>query len=77
MTEAGRRWLTIAQTAELLQLNPKTIYSMASRGSLPVVRICPGRRKGLRIDRRELERRLEKQLLAGAGLNDKRRWGKK
>jgi excisionase family DNA binding protein len=60
MNPDGRRWLTIAQTAELLQVNAKTIYQMASRGDLPVVRIC-GRRKGLRVDRLELERRLEAQ----------------
>jgi hypothetical protein len=67
MTDYPRRFWTIAQTADFLQLSIKCIYAMASRGSLPVVRICPGRKKGLRIDGRELERRLEKQIEAGAG----------
>lgn len=58
----AHRWLTIAQAAEFLQLSPKCVYAMVARGDLPVVRICPGRKKGLRVDGRELERRLERQL---------------
>jgi excisionase family DNA binding protein len=60
---SDRRWLTVAQTAELLQVSLKCAYAMASRGALPIVKICPGRRKGLRIDGRELEKRLERQLM--------------
>jgi excisionase family DNA binding protein len=56
-----RRWLTIAQAAELLQINRKTAYAMAAREALPIVRISSGR-KGIRVDGRELERRLELQL---------------
>jgi excisionase family DNA binding protein len=58
-----RRWLTIVQAADFLQINVKTCYSMAARGELPAVRV--GRRT-LRIDSRRLCEQLELQLSAKA-----------
>lgn len=65
--------MTIAQAAELLQVHIKSAYAMASRRQLPVARISSGR-KGLRIDRLELERRLERQCReqTGAALKGER-----
>jgi excisionase family DNA binding protein len=45
-------FLTVAQVAELLQLNPQTIYNMVDRGELPAVRV--GSRR-VRIRRADLE----------------------
>ena len=54
-----RRWLTIAQASDFLQINIKTCYSMAARGELPCVKV--GRRT-LRIDGRRLSEQLEAQF---------------
>jgi len=61
MNPEGRRFLTISQAADFLQINVKTCYSMAARGELPAVRV--GRRT-LRIDGRRLCEQLELQLSA-------------
>jgi excisionase family DNA binding protein len=61
MSTEGRRFLTIAQAADFLQINVKTCYSMAALGELPAVRV--GRRT-LRIDGRRLSEQLEVQLSA-------------
>ena len=68
----NRRWLTVAQAAELLQLSAKTLYRKVARradlcgGPPPVVKVISGK-KGIRLDGKELERRLEQQLQASAG----------
>ena len=54
-----RRWLTISQAADFLQINLKTCYSMAARGELPSVRLG---KRSLRIDGRVLEADLERQV---------------
>jgi excisionase family DNA binding protein len=64
MTDHPRRWLTITQAAEVLQIHPKTAYSWALTGRLPTARIG-GSRKAIRVDRVELERRLERQIAEG------------
>jgi excisionase family DNA binding protein len=48
-----QRLLTIKQTAEQLACSEANVYALISAGQLPFVRI--GRRKGLRIDTRDLE----------------------
>lgn len=52
-----RRWLTIVQTAELLQLNKKTIYALIMRGEIPSSKIGGSRR----IDGKRLEEQMEWQ----------------
>ncbi|MBE0712429.1 MAG: helix-turn-helix domain-containing protein [Candidatus Aminicenantes bacterium] len=58
--EIQRRWLTIAETAALLSINPKTASAWALSGRLPAVRI--GGRGPWRVDRRRLEESLESQI---------------
>jgi len=58
--QGGRRWLTVSQAAEVLQIHPKTAYSWALTGRLPAARIG-GSRKAIRIDRVALEAKLEQQ----------------
>jgi len=54
-----KRWLTVAQTADLLQVHIKSAYAMAARGEIPFVKI--GKRT-IRIDGKALERELENQI---------------
>jgi excisionase family DNA binding protein len=49
-------FLTVAQIAELLKLNPQTVRNMIDRGELPAVRV--GSRR-VRVRRSELDRFLE------------------
>jgi len=65
MTPEGRRFWTIRQTADFLQINFKSCYAMAARGEIPFVRI--GKRT-IRIDARRLCEQLERQV---AGKNVK------
>jgi excisionase family DNA binding protein len=60
MNLEGRRYLTIAQAAALLQVHIKTAYAMANRGEIPSVKI--GRRT-IRIDGRRLCEQLERQMV--------------
>jgi len=53
-----KRWLTVSQAAEILQIHRKTAYSWAARGILPMVRISGV----LRVDRTRLEADLERQI---------------
>jgi len=53
-----RRWLTIRETAELLQISVKGAYDMAAAGKLPAARV--GRL--VRIDGRALEAELNRQV---------------
>jgi len=55
-----KRFLTPAEASEYLTLKVKTIYSLAARGMLPVVRF--GRQ--LRIDQTKLDDYIEKQCPA-------------
>ena len=64
MSVPARRFWTICETADFLRLSIKGTYALASRGELPTVRITRGR-KGIRVDGRELERRLERQIAEG------------
>ena len=52
-----RRWLTIPQAAEILQLSAKTIYRLSVRGELPSLRIG----HTLRIDAEALEQKYRTQ----------------
>jgi excisionase family DNA binding protein len=53
-----KRWLTIAQAADLLSINRKTAYSWAARGILPTVRVGGA----LRVDKVKLESDFEHQI---------------
>lgn len=55
-----RRWLSIAEVAALLSINPKTASAWALSGRLPAARI--GGRGPWRIDRLRLEESLELQI---------------
>jgi excisionase family DNA binding protein len=55
-------FLTVADVAELLKLNPQTVRNWIDQGSLPALRI--GRR--VRIRRSDLERVLEQGSTAAA-----------
>ena len=59
----GPRFLTVQETAELLRLHRQTVYTMASRGQLPAVRIG----RALRIHAGKLERMLEDQAAGHEG----------
>jgi excisionase family DNA binding protein len=48
-----RRLLTIKQTAKQLACSQANVYTLVEAGELPFVRV--GRRKGLRIDTKDLE----------------------
>jgi excisionase family DNA binding protein len=55
-----RRWLTVREAAaEILNVHPQTIYNGLLSGTLPGTKI-PG--IGWRIDRLELERRMEEEI---------------
>ena len=61
MDEPRRRWLTIAQAAELLSLHAKTVSALCLRGELPSVKIGGSRR----VDGKALEAKLAKQIVGG------------
>jgi excisionase family DNA binding protein len=72
----GESYLTVADVAELLQLNQQTVRNWIDQGSLPAVRV--GRR--VRIRRSDLDRLLEAgstRLTAGrdAGPSGEDFWG--
>lgn len=52
-----RRLLTIKQTAEQLACSEANVYALVGAGQLPFVRV--GKRKGLRIDSRDLHEFIE------------------
>lgn len=55
MTDNTREeWLTVEQTAELLQLNPETVRRWIRGGDLPVLDLG-GPKTGYRIKRSELD----------------------
>jgi excisionase family DNA binding protein len=56
-------FLTVADVAEMLKLNPQTVRNWIDQGSLPALRV--GRR--VRIKRSDLERMLEEGYTAGQG----------
>jgi excisionase family DNA binding protein len=56
MNTLGRRWFRADEIAEYLHLNPKTVYSLCSRGMFPHIK-KPG--VGLRIDKVKLDQMLE------------------
>jgi len=58
-------FLTVAEVAEMLKLNPQTVRNWIDQGSLPALRV--GRR--VRIKRSDLERMLEEGYTAGQGSN--------
>jgi len=53
-----QRLLTVDETGKYLSLHPKTIYLMARKGDLPVVRIG----RAVRFDKVQLDRWIEKSL---------------
>lgn len=59
-TSADRRWLTVAETSELLSINPKTCSAWCLTHRLPAARI--GGRGPWRVDRIKLEDGLERQI---------------
>jgi excisionase family DNA binding protein len=56
---SGPRYLTIAQAAELLQLDPHTIYRWIALRRLPVVRLSP---RAVRVRAVDLDGYLASQL---------------
>src|SRR5437016_7906880 len=58
-------FLTVAEVAEMLKLNPQTVRNWIDQGSLPALRV--GRR--VRIKRSDLERMLEEGYTASQGSN--------
>ena len=58
----GDEFLTVAEVAELLKLNPQTVRNWIDQGSLPAIRM--GRR--VRIKRSDFERVLEENYSPGA-----------
>lgn len=54
---APRRWITVDETASLLSLHPMSVRKMIARGEIGAVHIG----RAVRVDLRELERRLEQQ----------------
>jgi excisionase family DNA binding protein len=54
----ARRFLTIEQTAELLGMKEKTIYSLCARGQLPSVKIG----HSIRIPLADLEAEIAEQI---------------
>jgi excisionase family DNA binding protein len=56
-------FLTVAEVAEMLKLNPQTVRNWIDQGSLPALRV--GRR--VRIKRSDLERMLDEGYTAGQG----------
>jgi excisionase family DNA binding protein len=52
-----RRWITVGETAQLLSLSASGVRKMLNRGLIPCTRLG----RVVRIDLRELERRLEDQ----------------
>jgi excisionase family DNA binding protein len=59
-----KKWLTAAETAAYLNLNPKSVYRACKDGRLPFAKV-PG--IGIRIDKNAID-----QLLADAGREAKR-----
>jgi len=59
----NRRWLTVDETAEYLNLHPHGVRKMIYAGKIPAVHVG----RAVRVDFRELERRLEEQLRLNAG----------
>ena len=55
MASSGEEYLSVAEVAAALKLNPQTVRNMIDRGEIPAIRI--GRR--VRITRSDLEQVLE------------------
>ncbi|MBW2645927.1 MAG: helix-turn-helix domain-containing protein [Deltaproteobacteria bacterium] len=51
-----RRWISVREAAEYLDLHVKTIYGLVARGTIPFSKISG---YGIRIDRKALDRMLE------------------
>lgn len=67
--DVGDSFLTVAEVAEMLKLNPQTVRNWIDQGSLPALRV--GRR--VRIRRSDFERLLEEGRTAGPQTADERR----
>jgi excisionase family DNA binding protein len=61
-TASSESFLTVAEVAEMLKLNPQTVRNWIDQGSLPALRI--GRR--VRIRRSDFDRLLSEGYTAGA-----------
>ncbi|MGA2363005.1 MAG: helix-turn-helix domain-containing protein [Candidatus Aminicenantales bacterium] len=57
MNVPTRRWITVGDTAAMLSLHPMSVRKMIARGEIGAVHIG----RAVRVDLRELERRLEQQ----------------
>lgn len=55
-----KRWLTASETAEYLNLNPKSVYRACHARKLPYAKV-PG--VGVRIDKRALDTLLEQESI--------------
>lgn len=55
-----RRWLTASEAAEYLRLHLKTVYRLTAKRIIPFCKV-PG--IGIRIDRQDLEKFLEKRTV--------------
>ena len=59
MASSGEEYLTVADVAATLKLNPQTVRNMVDRGEIPAIRI--GRR--VRITRSDLEQVLKQERI--------------
>lgn len=55
-----KRWLTVADTADYLDLNPKSVYRACHARKLPYAKV-PG--VGVRVDKRGLDELLERESI--------------
>ncbi|MBE3111418.1 MAG: helix-turn-helix domain-containing protein [Acidobacteria bacterium] len=58
----NRKWISVSETAELFGLSVAGVRKMIARGEIPAVHLG----RTVRVDERELSRRLDEQL-KGAG----------
>ncbi len=72
-TAAEETFLTVAEVAEILRLNPQTVRNWIDQGTLPAIRM--GRR--VRIKRSDFDRVVEQSYSAGpnSGPNAEDFWG--
>jgi hypothetical protein len=78
MDAPARRWLTIAQAADLIGLHPKSVYQLCRKRKITYSKIpsLRGGRGMIRVDRIGLERMLEERAVQAVETpHDRRRRG--
>jgi len=77
MDAPARRWLTVAQAADLIGLHPKSVYQLCRQRQITYTKIpsLRGGRGMVRVDRIGLERMLEERAVQAieAPLDKRRR----